>query len=88
MAGIYECRPVVSFLKHGCELELMSHSDKTLGILGLGRLGQRLVPVARAFGLKILTWSPNLTQQRVDMIGQNIGKGLPLLFHRWSLEPS
>ncbi|CAD6591460.1 MAG: hypothetical protein TREMPRED_000095 [Tremellales sp. Tagirdzhanova-0007] len=46
--------------------------DKTLGILGLGRLGQRLVPVARAFGLKILTWSPNLTQQRVDMIGQNI----------------
>jgi phosphoglycerate dehydrogenase-like enzyme len=32
----------------------------TLGLVGLGRLGGRMVPVARAFGMEVLAWSQNL----------------------------
>ncbi|MEQ7127177.1 D-2-hydroxyacid dehydrogenase family protein [Actinopolymorpha sp. B11F2] len=33
----------------------------TLGLLGLGRLGRAMVPVARAFGMDVIAWSQNLT---------------------------
>ena len=36
----------------------------TLGILGLGKLGQRSAAVAKAFGMKTIAWSPNLTPER------------------------
>jgi len=32
----------------------------TLGLLGLGRLGHAMVPIAKAFGLQVIAWSPNL----------------------------
>jgi phosphoglycerate dehydrogenase-like enzyme len=32
----------------------------TLGLVGLGRLGRRMVPVARAFGMEVIAWSENL----------------------------
>jgi phosphoglycerate dehydrogenase-like enzyme len=32
----------------------------TLGLVGLGRLGKRMVPVAEAFGMDVLAWSENL----------------------------
>lgn len=32
----------------------------TLGLVGLGRLGSAMVPVARAFGMEVLAWSQNL----------------------------
>lgn len=51
---------------------------KTLSILGFGRLGQALLPVARALGFKILVWSPNLTQERIAGFGDDIST-LPLL---------
>ena len=38
-------------------------AGRTLGIVGLGRLGTRMVPVARAFGMDVLAWSPNLTDE-------------------------
>lgn len=41
----------------------------TLGLAGLGRLGSRMVPVARAFGMDVIAWSENLTQQRADEVG-------------------
>ncbi|HYY84412.1 MAG TPA: D-2-hydroxyacid dehydrogenase family protein, partial [Beijerinckiaceae bacterium] len=37
---------------------------KTIGLLGLGKLGQRMVPVARAFGMEVIAWSQNLTPER------------------------
>jgi phosphoglycerate dehydrogenase-like enzyme len=37
---------------------------KQLGILGLGRLGAAMLPIARAFGMDVTAWSPNLTMQR------------------------
>jgi phosphoglycerate dehydrogenase-like enzyme len=38
-------------------------AGRTLGIVGLGRLGRRMVPVARAFGMDVLAWSAHLTAE-------------------------
>ncbi len=38
-------------------------SGSTLGILGLGRLGQRIAALARAFGMTVIAWSENLTAE-------------------------
>jgi phosphoglycerate dehydrogenase-like enzyme len=35
-------------------------SGRTLGLLGLGRVGKRMIPVAKAFGMDVLAWSLNL----------------------------
>lgn len=37
---------------------------KTLGLIGLGQIGQRMAAVGRAFGMQVLTWSPNMTPER------------------------
>jgi phosphoglycerate dehydrogenase-like enzyme len=37
---------------------------RTLGILGLGRLGQAVAGLAHAFGLRVIAWSPHLTPER------------------------
>lgn len=36
---------------------------KTLGILGLGRLGTRMAQFGRAFGMEVIAWSQNLTDE-------------------------
>jgi phosphoglycerate dehydrogenase-like enzyme len=36
----------------------------TLGVLGLGKLGQRVAGVAKAFGMKTIAWSQNLTPEK------------------------
>ncbi len=41
----------------------------TLGLVGLGRIGQHVARVANAFGMDVLAWSPNLTQARADAFG-------------------
>jgi len=38
--------------------------DKTLGILGLGRLGSQMAQIGLAFGMKIIAWSQNLTAEQ------------------------
>lgn len=42
---------------------------KTLGLVGLGKLGSRMVPIARAFGMEVIAWSPNLTDERASEAG-------------------
>lgn len=37
---------------------------RTLGIVGLGKLGQRVARVAQAFGMQVLAWSQNLDAAR------------------------
>ena len=41
----------------------------TLGILGLGKLGQRVAGVAKAFGMKVIAWSQNLTPEKAKEAG-------------------
>ncbi|KXN85587.1 Glyoxylate reductase [Leucoagaricus sp. SymC.cos] len=45
-----------------------SLGGKTLGLIGLGRLGSGVAEIAKAFNLRILAWSPNLTSSRVETI--------------------
>ncbi len=41
----------------------------TLGLIGLGRLGGRVALYARAFEMKVIAWSENLTEQRCGEVG-------------------
>lgn len=42
---------------------------KQLGLLGLGRLGSQVARVGLAFGMNVVAWSQNLTQERADSVG-------------------
>jgi phosphoglycerate dehydrogenase-like enzyme len=42
---------------------------KTLGILGLGRLGSKVAAIAQAFDMKVIAWSQNLTEERCAEFG-------------------
>jgi phosphoglycerate dehydrogenase-like enzyme len=42
---------------------------KTLGVLGLGNLGARVAKVGAAFGMRVVAWSPNLTEERAAAAG-------------------
>jgi phosphoglycerate dehydrogenase-like enzyme len=47
----------------------------TLGVVGLGHLGIPVAELAQAFGMSVLAWSPNLTQERADPHGvRAVGK--------------
>jgi phosphoglycerate dehydrogenase-like enzyme len=37
---------------------------KTLGILGLGKIGTEVAAIAHAFGMNVIAWGPTLTQER------------------------
>ena len=39
-------------------------AGKTLGVLGLGKLGQAVARYGQAFGMTVIAWSPNLTDER------------------------
>lgn len=42
---------------------------KTLGVIGLGKLGSRVATIGRAFNMRVIAWSPNLTQERAAHLG-------------------
>ncbi|PWT79355.1 MAG: hydroxyacid dehydrogenase [Acidobacteria bacterium] len=39
---------------------------RTLGLVGLGRIGLEMIPRARAFGMPVVAWSRSLTRQRAE----------------------
>jgi phosphoglycerate dehydrogenase-like enzyme len=41
----------------------------TLGIVGLGKLGRRSAQVGKAFGMKVIAWSQNLTPAQAEEAG-------------------
>lgn len=48
----------------GVEIE-----GKTLGVVGLGKLGAKVAGLAKAFGMNVIAWSPNLTPERCNEVG-------------------
>jgi D-3-phosphoglycerate dehydrogenase len=47
-------------------LDLDGH---TLGVIGLGKLGTRVATIAKAFGMKVVAWSQNLTEDKCRALG-------------------
>jgi phosphoglycerate dehydrogenase-like enzyme len=47
----------------------MTLSGKTLGLLGLGRVGKRMAKYAKAFGMEVIAWSQNLTEEAAEAAG-------------------
>lgn len=46
-------------------------AGKTLGIYGLGNLGARVAKVGLAFGMRVIAYSQNLTEERAREVGVN-----------------
>jgi phosphoglycerate dehydrogenase-like enzyme len=44
-------------------------AGRTLGIVGLGRLGGRMAAIARAFEMEVIAWSQNLRAERAAEVG-------------------
>src|SRR5215217_6748274 len=42
---------------------------RTLGIVGLGQIGREVAQRARAFGMRVVAWSRNLTHEEADRLG-------------------
>ena len=47
----------------------MGLHGKTLGVVGLGRLGTDVAKIGQAFGMKVVAWSQNLTRDATDALG-------------------
>ena len=40
-----------------------------LGVIGLGKLGTKMAGIAKAFGMNVIAWSPNLTPEKCAAAG-------------------
>ncbi|MCW2698893.1 MAG: D-isomer specific 2-hydroxyacid dehydrogenase NAD-binding protein [Blastococcus sp.] len=41
----------------------------TIGVIGLGRLGEKVARIGQAFGMDVVAWSENLTDERAAEVG-------------------
>ena len=42
---------------------------RTLGLVGVGKIGQEMIPRAKAFGMPVVAWSRSLTHERAEKLG-------------------
>ena len=42
---------------------------RTLGVIGLGKLGAQVATIGLAFGMRVVAWSENLTEERANEVG-------------------
>ena len=47
----------------------MEIEGRTLGVIGLGKLGTKVSKLAQAFGMNVIVWSPNLTPEKCKEAG-------------------
>jgi phosphoglycerate dehydrogenase-like enzyme len=54
----------------GWQKEIVTEAlaGKTLGVLGLGRLGKWVAKYGQAFGMNVIAWSPHLTEERAAAV--------------------
>src|SRR2546422_8196283 len=61
-ARMHAGEPLQKFV--GMEIE-----GRTLGVIGLGKLGTKVSKLAQAFGMNVIAWSPNLTPEKCKEVG-------------------
>src|ERR1700686_1007870 len=61
-ARMHAGEPLQKFI--GLEIE-----GRTLGVVGLGKLGTKVSKLAQAFGMNVIAWSPNLTPEKCKEAG-------------------
>ena len=61
-ARMHAGEPLQKFV--GMEIE-----GRTLGVIGLGKLGTKVSKLAQAFGMNVIAWSPNLTPDKCKEVG-------------------
>src|SRR5581483_5066181 len=54
-------------------------NGKTLGVTGLGNLGSQVATIGKAFQMKVLAWSQNLTAERAAQVGVELASKDELL---------
>src|ERR1700740_845617 len=45
---------------------------KTLGVVGLGNIGREVARIGLAFGMKVIAWSQNLTEEKASAAGATL----------------
>lgn len=51
---------------------------KTLGVIGLGKIGSGSAALGKIFGMKVIAWSPNLTKERCAVQGVELSDKIGL----------
>jgi len=61
-------------MRNGAWQTTLGHGlhGKTLGVLGLGRLGAQVAAIGKAFGMDLIAWSQNLTAERATAAGARL----------------
>ena len=49
---------------------------KTLGVVGLGKIGSHVATVAKSMGMKLLAYDPFISQERADQLGCTLTSSL------------
>ena len=55
---------------------------KTLGVVGVGRIGCEVITRAQAFGLRVIAWSRNLTPAKAEQLGVEYCDSVDDVFRR------
>jgi phosphoglycerate dehydrogenase-like enzyme len=64
---------VASFRAGGWQVAVGGDLERrTLGILGLGRIGAASARIAQAFRMNVIAWSPNLTHEKAEAAGARL----------------
>jgi phosphoglycerate dehydrogenase-like enzyme len=64
---------VTSFRAGGWQVAVGGDLERRmLGIVGLGRIGSAGARIARAFGMDVIAWSPNLTAEKAEAAGARL----------------
>ncbi len=66
-------REAASLKAGGWQVGLGSNlQGKSLGIVGLGNIGKEVARIGLAFGMKVIAWSQNLTEEKASTAGASL----------------